>query len=107
MRSASIGSTRYRTGKIALGCVTFGREIDAVESRQVMDYAVANGVTLFDTAEAYGGGASERILGEWMRDCGTREAVVLQTKTLAHRPEDVERAIQDSLERLRTDRIDL
>jgi aryl-alcohol dehydrogenase-like predicted oxidoreductase len=107
MSLKQIGNTPYRTGKIALGCVTFGREIDETAARQVMDFALAHGITLFDTAEVYGGGASERILGEWMRNAGTREAVVLQTKTLAHRPEDVERAIAASLERLRTDRIDL
>lgn len=107
MISRPIGRTSYRTGKVALGCVTFGREIGETASRQVMDHALEQGVTLFDTAEAYCGGASERILGQWMRDAGTRDALVLQTKTLAHRPEDLERAILGSLERLQTERIDL
>jgi aryl-alcohol dehydrogenase-like predicted oxidoreductase len=102
-----IGNTRYETGKLALGCVTFGREIDESGSWAVMDYALAQGITLFDTAEVYGAGASESILGRWMRERGTRNSLVLQTKTLAHRPEDVERAIDGSLERLGTDRIDL
>jgi len=102
-----IGRTPYRTGKLALGCVTFGREIDEPRSREVLSYAFDHGITLFDTAEAYGGSASERILGRWIEDTGTRDSLVLETKTLAHRPEDVERAIVGSLERLRTDCIDL
>ena len=107
MNRRRIGNTPYETGSLALGCVTFGREIDESSSWAIMDYALGHGITLFDTAEVYGGGASESILGRWMRQRGTRNSLVLQTKTLAHRPEEVERAIDGSLERLGTDRIDL
>jgi len=110
--------------------VTFGREIDERQSFRLMDYALQNGITLFDTAEAYGGGqarqyrrnvlgvedtrettgemhSSEKIIGRWLRATGARQSVVLQTKTLAHRRGDVASAITASLERLQTDRIDL
>jgi aryl-alcohol dehydrogenase-like predicted oxidoreductase len=107
MNRRRIGNTPYCTGKLALGCVTFGREIDEHASFGIMDYALGNGMTLFDTAEAYGAGASESIVGRWMRARGTRGSIVLETKTLAHRPEDIERAIAGSLERLWTERIDL
>jgi aryl-alcohol dehydrogenase-like predicted oxidoreductase len=53
--------------KIGLGCVTFGREINEDASFAMMDYAVQHGITFFDTAEAYGDGASERIIGNWLR----------------------------------------
>ena len=130
MIQRAIGNTGYRTGKIALGCVTFGREIDEASSFRLLDYAVEQGILLFDTAEAYGGGqareyrrsvlkvddvreasdemhSSEKIIGRWLRATGMRPQVVLQTKTLAYHRDKVSAAIQASLERLQTDRIDL
>ncbi len=130
MTRRTIGKTDFQTGEIALGCVTFGREIDEAQSFRLLDYAVTHGITLLDTAEAYGGGqarqyrhnvlhiddvreatgemhSSEKILGRWLRATGMRSRIVLQTKTVAHRREDVAKAIQASLERLQTDRIDL
>jgi aryl-alcohol dehydrogenase-like predicted oxidoreductase len=94
--------------KIALGGVTFGREVDEQESFKLLDYAVERGITLIDTAEVYGADhASERVIGRWLRATGGRDRVVLQTKTLAARPDHVAKAIEGSLERLQTDRIDL
>jgi aryl-alcohol dehydrogenase-like predicted oxidoreductase len=51
--------------------------------------------------------SSEKIIGRWLRATGAREQVVLQTKTLAHRRMDVAAALEASLERMQTDRIDL
>jgi aryl-alcohol dehydrogenase-like predicted oxidoreductase len=117
--------------RIGLGCTTFGREIDEATSFQIMDYAVAHSITLFDTAEAYGGGqarayrreslgiddvrevsgemhSSEKIIGRWLKARGGRGQIILQTKvatnfTQAH----VAAAVDASLERLQTDVIDL
>jgi len=61
-----LGGTGIQTGRIGLGCVTFGREIDHDAAFAIMDYAVENGITLFDTAESYGDGASDRIVGRWL-----------------------------------------
>ena len=55
-------------GPVSLGCATFGREIDEAASRELMDYALGRGVTLFDTAAAYSAGGSERIVGRWLAD---------------------------------------
>jgi aryl-alcohol dehydrogenase-like predicted oxidoreductase len=130
MTTRPIGNTPYRTARISLGAVTFGREIDERESFDLLDYAVERGITLIDTAEAYGGGqarqyrqnvlkidderetsgemhSSEKIIGRWLRATGARDRIVLQTKTLSYRAEDVAASIQASLERLQTDRIDL
>lgn len=52
--------------RIGLGCATFGREIDEAAAFALLDHACARGVTLIDTAAAYGDGASERILGAWL-----------------------------------------
>jgi 1-deoxyxylulose-5-phosphate synthase len=117
--------------RLGLGCGTFGREITEAEAFAVMDYAVAHGITLFDTAEAYGGGqsralrqarlgiddarevsaemhSSEKIVGRWFQSRGTRDQVTLVTKVSRHyRPDAVRAALTASLERLRTDRVDL
>ena len=55
-----------RISKIGLGCVTFGREIDQAASFAMMDHAVANGITFFDTASAYSAGGSEKVVGAWL-----------------------------------------
>ncbi len=67
--------------RIGLGCVTFGREIGEDESFAILDYAWENGVRLFDTAEVYGGGESERILGKWLASRGVAADVEVMTKT--------------------------
>ena len=68
--------------QFGLGCVTFGREIDAAGAAAMMDHAVARGITFFDTAAAYGGGASETIVGQWLRDRRNRHSITLATKIL-------------------------
>ena len=117
--------------RLALGCTTFGREIPEETAFALMDYAVAHGITLFDTAEAYGGGqarayrrdrlgiddtrevsgemhSSEKIIGRWLKSRGCRDQITLVTKvtrdfTRAH----VRAALEASLSRLQTDRVDL
>ena len=49
-----LGRSGLTVSQLGLGCTTFGREIDEAESFRLMDHAVAHGITLFDTAEAYG-----------------------------------------------------
>ncbi|MBM3796403.1 MAG: aldo/keto reductase [Acidobacteria bacterium] len=94
--------------RLGLGCVTFGREITRDASFAVMDYAFARGITLFDTAEAYAGGESERIVGEWMAARGVRDEVLLVTKVRPGTPPArVAEALNGSLERLRCDAVDL
>src|SRR5436190_10126103 len=90
-----LGSTGLTTGRLSLGCGTFGREIDQDASFAIMDRAVELGLKLFDTAETYGGGesriyrqayfgvddtrevshemhSSEKIIGRWLRSRGVR-----------------------------------
>ena len=131
MQTRELGKSGLRCGRIGLGCATFGREIGEEQAFQIMDYAVEQGITLFDTAEAYGGGqarayrknqfgvaderevsgemhSSEKIIGRWLRSRGARDRVVLLTKvTTDFRPEHVRAALAASLERLQTDVIDL
>ena len=108
MELRKLGSTPFEVSRIALGCVTFGREISQDDSFRLMDYAVEHGINLFDTAEAYGEGASERIVGAWLRATGSRDRIVLQTKvTTNFSPAHVQEALHRSLERLQCDTVDL
>jgi aryl-alcohol dehydrogenase-like predicted oxidoreductase len=94
--------------------MNFGKRTPAAEARRIVDRALERGVRFFDTANVYGSGESERILGQVLR--GRREEVGLATKVglarVKGRPEGlsavrVERALEESLERLGTDSVDL
>lgn len=130
MQKRQIGNGAVVIPRIGLGCVTFGREIDEEQSFRVIDDAFARGINFFDTAEGYGGGqnvayrkqiglgqglaastemhSSEKIIGRWLRKTGLREQVVIQTKVARNfTPDHVREALDASLERLQTDRVDL
>lgn len=108
MEYRSLGQSDLSVSSIGMGCVTFGREVDPQSSLLIMDHAFEQGITLFDTAEAYAQGASERVVGEWIKSKTSRDKVVLATKIsgLLTRRRIVASA-EASLKRLQTDRIDL
>jgi aryl-alcohol dehydrogenase-like predicted oxidoreductase len=96
--------------RVGLGTNNFGRRLDLEGARAVVDAAIDAGVTHIDTADIYGGGESERFLGEILS--GRRERVFVATKFGMGEggngsPEYVRRAIDASLARLRTDHVDL
>ncbi len=92
-----------------MGCVTFGREIDESASFKMMDYALEKGIVLFDTAAAYAGGESERILGNWLQMQGSAaDPVIVCTKVLPpYTPENIRASLEESLKRLKKGRIDV
>jgi aryl-alcohol dehydrogenase-like predicted oxidoreductase len=110
---------------VALGCGNFGgigsapewfgRGIEHDEAIRIMDRAWDAGIHWFDTADAYGGGSSERWIGEWMRDRGVRPQ--LTTKVfhstagtpgdMGLAPERIRRQIRSSLDRLGVDHVEL
>lgn len=108
MEYRSLGQSDLSVSSIGMGCVTFGREVDPQSSLLIMDHAFEQGITLFDTAEAYAQGASERVVGEWINSRQLRDKVVLATKISGlltrHR---IVASAEASLKRLQTDRIDL
>ena len=108
MEYRGLGQSDLSVSSIGMGCVTFGREVDSNSSLLIMDHAFEQGITLFDTAEAYAQGASERVVGEWMKSRHSRDKVVLATKISGpltrHR---IVTSAEASLKRLQTDRIDL
>lgn len=93
---------------LGLGCVTFGREIDRAASFAMMDHALRHEITHFDTAAAYGSGASEEIIGQWLAARGTRDRIALATKILPpYSPATIEAAVNKSLRRLGQSALDL
>jgi aryl-alcohol dehydrogenase-like predicted oxidoreductase len=116
MRYVPLGDSDLEVSVVGVGCNAFGARIDADRTRAVVDAAVDAGITFFDTADVYGDGASEELLGRAL--AGRRDEVVLATKfgmdTAAEERvgghgtrEYVRRAVEASLRRLGTDRIDL
>ncbi len=111
MENRTIGSLEVSV--LGLGCNNFGRRVDEAGTRRVVDAAIDAGVTLFDTADIYGGTLSESFLGRILQ--GRRDRIVLATKfgmevapdKTGAAPAYVRRAVRDSLERLQTDHIDL
>ena len=115
MRTRQLGTGGPKVSVVGLGCNNFGMRVDIEGTRAVVDAALDAGVTLLDTADVYGNrGSSEEFLGEVLQ--GRRDRVVLATKfggdmnggtTARGSREYIQRAVEESLRRLRTDYIDL
>jgi aryl-alcohol dehydrogenase-like predicted oxidoreductase len=115
----TLGRSGLQVSGIGLGCMGlsygYGPPTDRADAIALLRGAVDRGVTLFDTAEAYGPLANEELLGEALEPF--RDRVVLATKFgfaggtagpgLDSRPERIRDVVEGSLRRLRTDRIDL
>jgi aryl-alcohol dehydrogenase-like predicted oxidoreductase len=117
-----LGTKGPRVATIGLGCNNFGREGSITATQEgtsaVIDEAIEQGITLFDTADMYGRTASETFMGVALR--GRRDRVVIATK-FGHSEVDmgiapgaakgsreyIRTAIEGSLTRLQTDHIDL
>ena len=111
MEHRRVGS--LSVSSVGLGCNNFGVRLDAAQTERVVHAALDAGINFFDTADVYGGTKSEELLG---RALGKRcDEVIVATKfglplddtSKGARPEYVRRAVEDSLRRLGTDRIDL
>jgi aryl-alcohol dehydrogenase-like predicted oxidoreductase len=116
--SRTLGTSGIPVSVVGIGCNAFGSRIDADQTRAVVDAAFEHGVTFFDTADTYGTGRSEELLGAALK--GRRDEVVVATKfgmdmegvngddggrrgTRSY----VRTAVEASLRRLGTDHIDL
>ncbi|HEY4621650.1 MAG TPA: aldo/keto reductase [Gaiellaceae bacterium] len=116
MELRSVGNSDLVVSVVGLGCNNFGGRLDLEGTRQVVEAALDAGITFLDTADVYGNrGGSELLLGEILE--GRRDQVVIATKfgwdlgaegqALRGSREYVKQAIDASLERLRTDHVDL
>jgi aryl-alcohol dehydrogenase-like predicted oxidoreductase len=121
MEQISIGRSGVKTSRVGLGTWAIGGWMwggtDDAQSIATIRSAVERGVTLIDTAPAYGFGRSEEIVGEALAEGSLRDKVTIATKVgLAwkdgdvfrdSRPARIRKEVEDSLRRLRTDVIDL
>jgi aryl-alcohol dehydrogenase-like predicted oxidoreductase len=116
MEIRNLGRSGLRVSAIGLGCNNFGGRIDLEAGRLVIHKALDLGITLFDTADAYGGhGGSETDMGNILGE--NRKNIVLASKCGMAMSDDgtkqggsrryIMTAVEDSLRRLRTDWIDL
>ena len=106
METRRVGSLELSV--IGIGCNNFGGRIDADATKAVVDAAIDCGITTFDTADVYGNGASEELLGAALG--ARRDDVVIASKfgaMVGAKAETVRESVDASLKRLGTDRIDL
>ena len=128
MKYRNLGAAGVKVSNLCLGAMTFGEAdeksfmhkagSDEATTHAVLDRAIAAGINFIDTADVYGqDGLSERVLGGWLAARGMRDKIVLATKfrfTMGDGPNKsgasryrIVKCCEDSLRRLRTDRIDL
>tara|TARA_B100001778_G_C18518915_1_gene597839 strand:- start:30 stop:1070 length:1041 start_codon:yes stop_codon:yes gene_type:complete len=122
-----LGNTDIDVSVICLGTMTWGEQNTMEEGHEQMDYALDKGVNFFDVAELYPippkaetQGKTEECIGTWFKKTGNREKIILATKVAGRSPmswfrgegtkldrENIETAVDASLDRLQTDYIDL
>ncbi len=116
-----LGKSDIFVAPLALGCNVFGWTTDEKTSFEILDAFVDHGLNLIDTANIYStwvpgnsGGESETIIGKWLKKSGKRNKVILATKvgmemagSKGLKSVYIRKCLEDSLQRLQTDRIDL
>ncbi|GGD03125.1 aldo/keto reductase [Aureimonas glaciei] len=126
MKTRPLGRTGLNVSEICLGSMTWGSQNSEAEGHAQMDFAFDQGVNFIDTAEAYPTtpmaketmGHTEAIIGTWLKASGNRDEVILATKIAGEGNDKIRDggpitaagirvAVEDSLSRLGTDRIDL
>jgi len=128
MEYRRLGRTDITVSSLCLGTMTFGQQNSQNESFELLDRAVAAGINFLDTAEMYPipaqrrtYGATETIIGNWLKACGRRDQVILATKVVGRSDwlphirggrarldrKNIETALNESLKRLQTDYVDL
>jgi aryl-alcohol dehydrogenase-like predicted oxidoreductase len=122
MQLRALGGSGLRVAPLAFGGNVFGWTADEAMSFSLLDAFVDDGFNLIDTADVYSrwikghsGGESETVIGRWLKKSGKRNRIVLATKVgmdmgdgkIGLAPTYIRQAVDDSLRRLQTDRIDL
>lgn len=117
MEYRSLGRTGVKVSPLCLGTMNFGGSTDEETSIAIINKALDGGINFIDTADVYGRGASEIIVGKALKQNGKRDQIVLGTKVHGRMGGGVNdqgtsryhiiKACEDSLRRLQTDHIDL
>ena len=129
MKYNTLGATGIEVSRICLGSMTWGEQNSEQDAHDQLDLALDRGVNFIDTAEMYAVpsreqtyGASERIIGTWLKKTGKRRQVVIATKVVGPCADwlpyirnaettldanNIRTALEGSLRRLQTDYVDL
>ncbi|MBS5115173.1 MAG: aldo/keto reductase [Erysipelotrichaceae bacterium] len=125
MEYVQLGNSNLKVSRICLGCMGFGEASQGMhswtlpynESKQIIKYALDNGINSFDTAMGYQSGTSEIFLGRAIKELTNRQNVVIATKYMPRTQEQIkqgisakehiEKCLNDSLKRLDMDYVDL
>lgn len=127
MQYIKLGNTGLKVSKICLGTMTFGEQNTEREAHEQLDYAIAQGINFIDTAELYSvpgrketQGSTERYIGSWLKNRSDREKLIVASKItgpnaglsyirnpLNFSKEQLNIAIDSSLQRLQTDYVDI
>jgi len=126
MNFKKLGNTDQKVSTICLGTMTWGEQNSQKEAFEQMDYAMEKGINFFDTAEIYPSpcfektyGSTEKIIGNWFKQKKNRDQIILASKISGpglswvrnggpqYSEQNIRKAIEDSLKRLKTDYIDL
>ena len=125
MKKNNLGSSDLMVSEICLGSMTFGEQNTEAEAFKLLDYAIQNGINIIDTAEMYPvpakgetQGSTEQFIGNWLKQSGKRNDIVLATKVVGpgykhirngakFNKQEISEALEGSLKRLQTDTVDL
>lgn len=129
MQYNALGTSELKVSRICLGTMTYGEQNTEQEGHEQLDFALSRGVNFIDTAELYAippkaetYGATEKVIGSWLKKTGRRDDVVLASKIAGPGPgwvnhirggetqfnaETISEALNNSLARLQTDYLDL
>ena len=117
MEYKRLGRSGLNVSPLTLGTMNFGRPTGKAEAFRIVDAAIDAGINLFDCADIYNRGGSERILGEAFEHNGKRHRILLTSKVynrmgpgpndLGNSKHHILNACEQSLQRLRTDYIDI
>lgn len=117
MHFRSLGRTGVMVSSLCLGAMNFGGPTSEEDADRMINSALDAGINFIDTADSYVAGESEQIIGRALKANARRDQIILASKfhfTVGSGPNDqgnsryhIQRACEDSLRRLQTDRIDL
>ncbi len=118
MQLNQFGKDQTQISRVGLGCWQLGSdwgELDVSEANDILKASVDSGVTFFDTADVYGGGRSEEIIGNFLSDAGLQNEIFVATKLGRlgdlypdnYTTQSIRTKVEESLVRLKTDALDL
>ncbi|MBD5782344.1 aldo/keto reductase [Pelagicoccus sp. NFK12] len=118
MQFNPFGKDQSKISRVGLGCWQLGSdwgELDLGEAKAILKASVDSGVSFFDTADVYGGGRSEEIIGSFLSEAGLQDEIFVATKLGRfgdlypdnYTSQSVRARVEESLTRLKTDALDL